>query len=118
MAPFMANAISIDSFESTIENKNKQLTKLQLREYLSTIRGIKIDWSSKVENVWHNGTTYTIDFEGKTQIVSKIHFTYKILDKATALKLNKYQEYTFSGEVDNCWLWDKVECTVNITGFK
>jgi hypothetical protein len=39
MTPFMANAISLDSLNSAIQDKKEELTQAQFDEYLSTLEG-------------------------------------------------------------------------------
>jgi len=41
MAPFMANAISLDSFDSQVKNNSEQLTTLQFEEHKSSLRNFR-----------------------------------------------------------------------------
>ena len=116
--PFMAHATNMTGFVDMMKNKKEQLTLLQFREYMPTLKGAKIDWSSKVRNVWHNGNKYVVEL--KTTPGIEIYFTHTITNKESALKLNKGEEYIFSGEVERCTTIDSnaIKCNVNIIGFK
>jgi hypothetical protein len=122
MAPFMANAISLDSLERQANNKYGQLTTLQFEEYLSTLKGTKVDWSGKVLNVKRltSKGSYYIELDYTPYHITQ-GYLFKVLDKATALTLEKNQEYNFSGEISTCFkdaLMFGYACYINITGFK
>jgi hypothetical protein len=119
MAPFMANAISLDSFDSQVKNKNEQLTTLQFKEYISNLKGTKVDWSGKVLNVQSSGKgKYSIRL---SVLLTPTFYSFEVLDKATALTLEKNQEYNFSGEISECRYFSLLlglSCDIEITGFK
>lgn len=96
---FMANAISYDSLDSKVKNKQKALTEVQFDEYLLTLKGIGVNWRGKVldvEKSWFDDSyTINIDMDGNGIPDTK----FKGLQKKHALTLNKNQEYNFSGEI-------------------
>ncbi len=117
-----ANAISLDSFLSAIYDKEKQLTSLQFKAYIPPLKGTKVDWSAKVLNVYSMGILHSVFLDVKGNKFMELDF--EIVDKTTALKLNKNQKYNFSGEVEKCRIAAVIQsinyyhCTVTITGFK
>ena len=95
----MANAISYDSLDNKVKNKQKALTEVQFDEYLLTLKGIEVNWRGKVldvEKAWLSDEyTITIDITDKGHIDA----SFVGLKKEHALTLNKGQEYNFAGEI-------------------
>jgi hypothetical protein len=99
VASLMANAISYDSLDSKVKNKQKALTEAQFDEYLLTLKGIRVNWRGKVLDVekgWFDDNySIKIDMVGD----GFVDATFEGLEKTHALTLNKGQGYSFVGEV-------------------
>jgi len=111
----MANAISLDSLNSAIQDKKEELTQAQFDEYLSTIEGIEVNWRGKVsdvkviersdndkskEKIYRLHLVDMVVVDGSNMIIfSPLRVRLNSLDKATALSLNKNQEYNISGKI-------------------
>jgi hypothetical protein len=95
----MANAISYDSLDNKVKNKQKALTEVQFDEYLLTLKGIEVNWRGKVldvEKTWLSDN-YTIKIDITNDNLTNARFVG--LKKEHALTLNKGQEYNFAGEI-------------------
>ena len=113
-APFMANAISLDSLNSAIQDKKQELTQAQLDEYLLTLEGMEVNWHGNVSDVkvikrtdiskekrytLHLVGTVPYGSHGTTLDLSPLRVRLSDIDKETALSLNKNQEYNFFGRL-------------------
>jgi hypothetical protein len=138
MAPFMANAISLDSLNS----KSKNFTSLQFEEYLSTLEGIKVTWSGKVLKVKSvisspmegykeyysveidtsatgENANFAWPFETIPSATGFLIERFEASNKTIALKLEKNQEYNFSGEIIKTFkLWSLPHIVIDITEIK
>ena len=96
---FIANAISYESLDNKVKNKQKALTEVQFDEYLLTLKGIEVSWRGKVvdvEKMWFDDKySVEIDMTGD----NLVDVTFDGLNKEHALTLNKGQKYTFAGDI-------------------
>jgi hypothetical protein len=122
MAPFMANAISLEHLDSDVESKREQLTKVQLNDYFENLKGTKVNWRGEVLEVKSSGRNsdkYRVSIPSNDGIFI---LSLYISGKQHALILNKNQEYDFSGEIvvayESPFAWNRIELNINITEYK